>query len=122
ETACRSSNHPLLVVGLLHQGFNAYSANLSLSAQKEWQKVAGRFDELLFNQPMEHTAFLIGDALNIKPGSLPKNITIAARSDMARLLELGWYGSSYSRNSVLESAPKLYPVHSAPVPTLLRLF
>ena len=122
ETACRSSNHPLLVVGLLHQGFNAYSANLSLSAQKEWQKVAGRFDELLFNQPMEHTALLIGDALNIKPGALPKNIASSGRSDMARLLELGWYGSSYSRNGLLETAPRLYPLHPATVPSLLRLF
>lgn len=122
ETACRSSNQPLLVVGLLHQGFNAYSANLSLSAQKEWQKVAGRFDELLFNQPMEHTAFLIGDALNIKPGALPKNITSSARSDMAHLLESGWYGSSYSRNSLLEIASRLYPLQAATVPALLRLF
>jgi len=43
EAAARSGRNPLFIVGLLHQGFNAYAEHLSQSAQKEWEKVAGRF-------------------------------------------------------------------------------
>ena len=44
---------PVFTLGLLHQGFNAYADMLSQSAQKEWEKVAGRFEEILFDQPLD---------------------------------------------------------------------
>lgn len=122
EAAARSGRTQLFVVGLLHQGFNAYSEHLSQSAQKEWEKVAGRFDELLFNQPLEHTAMLIADALNIRSGGLPKGVVSEARRDMAALLDLGWYGASSTRAGLVHLAPRLYPVHPSVVPVLVRLF
>src|SRR5581483_2384778 len=66
EAAARSGAQPLFIIGLLHQGFGAYADHLSQPAQREWEKVAGRFDELLFNQPLEETAALVGDALNVR--------------------------------------------------------
>jgi hypothetical protein len=56
ESASRSGDQPLFIVGLLHQGFNAYADYLNQSAQREWDKVAGRFDEIVFNQPVEQIA------------------------------------------------------------------
>ena len=53
ETAARSGKTPVVVVGLLHQGVHAYAEQLSLPAQKEWEKIAGRYDEILFDQPLE---------------------------------------------------------------------
>lgn len=47
EAAARSGARPLFVVGILHQGFSAYAEQLSQVSQKEWEKVAGRFEELL---------------------------------------------------------------------------
>ena len=43
EIANRSGKEPLIVVCLLHQGFNAYAEQLAPSSQREWEKVAGRF-------------------------------------------------------------------------------
>jgi hypothetical protein len=122
EMACRSSRHPVLIVGLLHQGFNAYAEHLSPSAQKEWEKVAGRFDELLFNQPLEHTAMLIADAMNIRDESVPNDVLSMARSDMSKLLDTGWYGPSHGREALLKTSPRLYPLHASVIPALLRLF
>lgn len=51
ELSTRSGKEPIFTIGLLHQGFNAYANQLSQSAQREWEKVAGRFDEILFDQP-----------------------------------------------------------------------
>src|SRR5579864_2919988 len=72
DAASRSNESPLFIVGILHQGFSAYAEHLSQPAQKEWEKVAGRFDELVFNQPLEQTAVLIADALNIRQDLLHK--------------------------------------------------
>jgi len=56
ERASRSGNHPFLILGLLHQGFQAYAERLPSAAKHEWEKVAGRFDEIVFDQPLAHTA------------------------------------------------------------------
>jgi hypothetical protein len=58
ELAARSGNYPIFLVGLLHQGFSAYADALTPFAQKEWEKVAGRFEEIIFNQPLEQTVLI----------------------------------------------------------------
>jgi len=122
EAASRSGKQPLLIVGLLHQGFNAYAEQLSQSVQKEWEKVAGRFQELLFNQPLEQIAGLVANALNVRTQKLPRDLTAEAKHAMARTLDLGWYGAAATRRVLLETAPKLYPLHPTVLPVLVRLF
>lgn len=122
EAASRSGRTPLFIVGLLHQGFHAYADHLTQSAQKEWEKVAGRFDELLFNQPLDHTATLIADALNIHRERVPKELRTRARRDMIAMLELGWYGASAARNHLIDLAERLYPLHPSVLPVLAKLF
>ena len=53
ELAHGSKSHPLFVIGLLHQGFSEYAGQLAQSAQREWEKIADRFQEILFNQPLD---------------------------------------------------------------------
>jgi hypothetical protein len=122
ETAARSGRSPLFVIGLLHQGFDAYADNLSQTAQREWEKVAGRFDELLFNQPLEETAGLVGDALNIRLAGLPKTMTKSVRADMQATLRLGWYGATTVKEKLLANAVRLYPLHPTVLPVLVQLF
>jgi hypothetical protein len=120
ETAARSGRTPLFVIGLLHQGFGDYADNLSQTAQREWEKIAGRFDELLFNQPLEQTAGLVGDALNI--AGLPKAIAKSVRADMEATLGLGWYGATAVKENLLANAARLYPIHPTVLPALVHLF
>lgn len=122
ETAARSGRTPLFVVGLLHQGFGAYADHLSQSAQREWEKVAGRFDELLFDQPLEQTAGLVGDALNLKLNTLPKITAKTARAVMQETLQLGWYGASAVKENLLFNAARIYPLHPMVLPVLVQLF
>jgi hypothetical protein len=72
ELSCRSGQQPIITVGLLHQGFHAYTDQLSQSSQREWEKVAGRFEELLFDQPLDQITHLIANALNLRPSSTPR--------------------------------------------------
>ncbi len=121
EAAARSGKQQLLVVGILHQGFNAYSELLSPSAQREWEKVAGRFEELLFHQPLEQTVALVAEALGVKASALPRGIADRARRSMEEALRLNWYGPGVSQRALADAAASLYPLHSTAVPVLVRL-
>ena len=121
ETASRSSDEPLFVVCLLHQGFNAYADYLNQSAQREWEKVAGRFDEIVFNQPIEQLAGLITSALNVKTEQLPKALTAEQKQAMERTIRLGWFGSAPTME-LRELAAPLYPLHPTVLPVLIRTF
>ena len=72
EGASRSGDTPLFVLGLLHQGFNAYADQLDLTSKQEWEKVAARFEEILFNQPFEQIVHLLSSALGVQTQEVPK--------------------------------------------------
>lgn len=122
ETASRSGDMPIFVVGLLHQGFQAYSEPLTLTAQKEWDKVAGRFEEILFNQPLEQTAFLVSNALNVRRDQLPRGVMGRVHDEMANAIQLGWYGVDAARQRLLEISPEIFPLHPTVIPVLVKLF
>jgi hypothetical protein len=122
EIAARSNKAPLFVVGLLHQGFNAYADRLSQPAQKEWEKVAGRYEELLFNQPLEESVRLVAEALGIREEALPNELVKQAKSALGNAVALGWYGVTGSVPRLDEYTSKTYPLHPTVLPVLVRLF
>ncbi len=122
ETASRSKDSPLFIVGLLHQGFNAYADQLSHGARREWEKVAGRFEELLFNQPLEQTAMLIAEALNIKSNALPQKLHKQFEKEMSSTIDLGWYGSISLKKELVSNSARIYPLHPTVIPVLIKLF
>jgi hypothetical protein len=122
ETASRSGETPIFVVGLLHQGFHAYAEQLSLATQKEWDKVAGRFEEILFNQPLEQTTFLVANALNVRRGKLPRGAMGTLQEEMSKAIGLGWYGVDAVKHQLVSIAPELFPLHPSVIPVLVKLF
>jgi hypothetical protein len=121
EAASRSGDEPLFVISLLHQGFNAYADQLNQSAQREWEKVAGRFEEIVFNQPVEQIANVIGSAINVRTQEIPKAQSHELRQAMERTVALGWFGSAPTK-SLSDLATQLYPLHPTVLPVLIRTF
>lgn len=121
EAASRSGDEPLFVVSLLHQGFNAYADQLNQSAQREWEKVAGRFEEIVFKQPVEQIANVIGSAINVSIQEIPKAQSQELKQAMERTVALGWFGSA-STKSLVDLATRLYPLHPTVLPVLIRTF
>lgn len=122
ELAARSGKEPLLTVGLLHQGFHAYAYQLSPSAQREWEKVAGRFEEILFDQPLEQITYLIGAALNVTDKALPRSWPSKAVGAMRNAIDYGWFGSAAPISSLTAGSKAIYPLHPTVVPVLVKLF
>jgi hypothetical protein len=121
EAASHSGEEPLFVVCLLHQGFNAYADQLDQSAQREWEKVAGRFEEIIFSQPVEQVVHLITSALGVHVKQVPKAQAAALRYAMRKTMELGWVGP-VENQQLVDLAERMYPLHPTVLPALIRAF
>jgi hypothetical protein len=121
EVASRSKDEPLFIVCILHQGFNAYAEHLNQSAQREWEKVAGRFEEIVFNQPVEQVADVIASAINVSIRDVPGAQLHGLEQAISRTVGLGWFGSAPAK-SLAKCAGRLYPLHPTVLPALIRIF
>jgi hypothetical protein len=122
ETAARSGKNALVVLGILHQGFSAYAEKMETNDQREWDKIGGRFEELLFDQPLEQLVGLVASAFRVKVEHLPPAIKRAARENMAKAIDLGWFGAVSNRQSLLDQAPSLFPLQPMLLPVLVKFF
>jgi hypothetical protein len=119
EEAARSGDKPLVLVVMLHQGVMAYSAGLDSVAKREWTKVAGRFEEIVYSQPMEQVATLAHATLSTRTDALPKNMVSKCMACMKQAIAVGLYGSSPAV-SLVNLAAGLFPLHPTVLPVLVR--
>ncbi|MFN8828895.1 MAG: hypothetical protein ACK5W0_03405 [Labrys sp. (in: a-proteobacteria)] len=119
ELAARSGDRPFLLVGILHQGFQAYAERLPLALRHEWDKVAGRFEEVVFDQPLVHTAALVAGALGVDKARLSNDVRVQAEKAFQSALEIGWMGAG--RNFSVDHT-SLYPLHPTLLPVMVRFF
>lgn len=122
ESAARSGAAPLFVVCLLHQGFNAYSDQLTQASQHEWEKVAGRFDEIVFRQPLDQIVALMAAALGLDRSQVPAADRSGAPLVLDSALQQGWYGATTSRSLLRENIGGVWPVDAFSIPVLIRAF
>jgi hypothetical protein len=122
ETASRSGKTPILLVCCLHQGFNAYADQLTLTSQREWEKVAGRLEEIIFEQPLDQIALIVASALNTKIERLDDKTRKQFAASMDQAIQFGWFGTAASKRSLREKALGVYPIDPLVLPALVRIF
>lgn len=122
ETASRSGTTPLVVLGILHQGFSAYADKMESNDQREWDKIGGRFEELSFDQPLEQLVSLVANALGVKVDNIPLAVKRAARENMGRAIDLGWFGAVSDRTALIDQAPSIFPLQPMLLPVLVKFF
>lgn len=122
EIASRSGKHPLVVLCLFHQGFSAYAQQLNKATQQEWGKIAGRYEEILFQQPLDQAALLATEGLGTQEKDIPAKLATRSRVTMERAIALGWYGTSSSRETLRTLAPRMFPIDPLLFPVLVRFF
>jgi len=122
ESASRSGETPVVVLGILHQEFSAYADRMDTTEQREWDKIGGRFAELLFDQPLEQLVALVSSALGVKVNRLPDSLKKAARTNMAKAIDLGWFGAVANPKALIDQAPTIYPLQPMLLPVLVQFF
>lgn len=120
EEAARSGSVPLVIIVMLHQGVAAYASALDTTARKEWDKVAGRFEEIVYAQPLEQLVPLVSATLNVQLNLLPRTVTEEARQAMQNAVRAGIYGTS-AASGLAQFGPKIFPFHPTVLPVLVRV-
>ena len=120
EAASRSGETPFFVLGLLHQGFSAYTDRLDTTSKQEWEKVAGRFEEILFNQPLDQVVLLLSSALGVRKNGISVTHQDEAVAQMKHALQQGWFGPAPPRKSWQNKAARLFPIDPLAVPIIVR--
>ncbi|TIL65602.1 hypothetical protein [Mesorhizobium sp.] len=121
EVAARSGETPIVVMAVLHQGVAAYTQDLAIEQRREWEKVSGRFEEVLFAPPLEQSALLVAAALDLDQVRLPAGLVKHARSAMRQALAAGWYGVGAPVEDLAALAPQLLPLDALVLPVLVRI-
>jgi len=113
EDACRHVDDSLAMVVLQHQHFASYAAGIGRSLGDEWHKVASRFEEIPFDEPVERYVHFAANALGTKP-ALYRNpkLVDAARMLFGSALEQSILRAPTSADrGLFQHAEKLYPLH-----------
>ncbi|MFO3726229.1 ATP-binding protein [Butyricimonas muris] len=101
-------NHPkhdnVILITTLHQSFGAYSKKLSEQQRNEWEKVKGRFKEIVFNEPVEQLLYLA--AAQIEKSS-KKNVS---GKNFDALFNLAKRTKFINNDLSISVAEKLYPL------------
>lgn len=122
EMACRSGKQPFVVICLFHQGLSAYAEPLAKATQQEWIKIGGRFDEIVFHQPLDQIALLTAAALGTETKKITPFQSDSATASMEQAIALGWYGTSASRDPLRQIPASLFPLDPMVLPVLVRIF
>ncbi|WP_413143756.1 hypothetical protein [Burkholderia cepacia] len=117
ECACGRGDPRLAVVAFLHQHISAYADGLGKGLSDDWEKVASRFEEIPFDEPVERYAHFAAHALAVAE-QVRKQTGIAskARGLYQASSELGLIKAHGSADKALFSkAEQLYPLHPATI-------
>ncbi|WP_242416447.1 ATP-binding protein [Sphingomonas panni] len=122
EAAVRSGTAPIMVVAILHQSVAGYAAGLPSMARREWEKVAGRFEEIVYSPPLDEIAVLVSAALGVRVDGLPDRLVDEAEGTMRAAVDAGWFGAGASRRELVALSARLFPLDPTTLPLLSRVF
>ncbi|MDP5278159.1 hypothetical protein Q9Q95_04420 [Sphingomonas sp. DG1-23] len=117
EEAARSGGAPLAVILILHKGFQSYAEDWRTARRSEWEKVAERFEEMVFDHPLSHTAALLSAALSVNQTKIPTSARKAHSEAVERVRALGWLGPRSGKGD-----EGCWPIHPAAIPVMARFF
>ncbi|PRA78353.1 ATP-binding protein [Ochrobactrum sp. MYb29] len=83
ERASRSSGR-LVVIGILHQSFDQYTARADRDARQEWRKVQGRYQDIAFLSGADETVALLGRAITADRAINDKSLELTVAEAVAK--------------------------------------
>lgn len=98
----------IYLITTLHQNFSSYAFRLSRNQRNEWEKVKGRFKEVVFNEPVEQLLFLASSYLQ-ENELFPKTPNIKNQQKLYNLA----FDTKFINSSVAltkELADNIYPM------------
>lgn len=97
-------NDNVLLITTLHQSFVAYSKKLTEQQRNEWEKVKGRFKEIVFSEPVEQLLFLAASQIE------KSKFEIVSEDNFNTLFNLAKSSKFIHDDFDINIARKLYPM------------
>ena len=95
----------IILLTTLHQNFGSYAAKLTETQRNEWHKVKGRFQEIVFVEPVEQLLSLTAKRLNTQ-----RQLSKGEELSLSLLYNLGVRSKIVSHNLGYKTAESLYPL------------
>jgi hypothetical protein len=122
EAAKRSTDHPILLVTILHQAFDRYAEKLSRAQRDEWMKIQGRFEDVPFQEPTEQLLRILARGISRHgPESAIQSINTFGERLAEQAEELGIIPKGAKKDAV-ELLTKCSPLHPTVALILGHLF
>ena len=93
----------ILLLTTLHQNFNAYSRKLNEVQKEEWTKVKGRFQELVFVEPIEQLLYLASTQIGAERTVKNDDSKIDSLASLAK--KTGFVSQNFSEVTAQALAP-----------------
>ena len=120
EAAARSEEAPVGLITILHQAFEHYAAHLSPVQQREWAKVQGRFEDIVFLASQGELLHLIDKAIcSVRP---PEGLSQLISAEVDEAEHLGILPGDVERRDALRTLAGCAPLHPTVTLVLARLF
>lgn len=122
EQASRSSNTPIILVGLLHQSFQEYGLHLDSATRQEWARIQGRFEDIAFLEPAEQVIRMVSKAIHCSGnGHLEGRAAFASRV-AAAAADNGVAPPAMQRADFVSAAEASFPIHPVTLVALPFVF
>jgi hypothetical protein len=112
EAASRTRGK-LVVVGILHQAFDAYATRLGREARDEWAKVQGRFVDIPLVAASDEVIELIGRAINVDGAVIDTSGVAFCVHEIAKAIRARRPGTPATIEQSLAKCWPLHPVTAA---------
>jgi hypothetical protein len=120
ETAVRSKKASVALITILHQAFEHYAAQLRPVQQREWAKIQGRFEDIVFLESQWELLHLLDSAIQAPRVGTSLYDAYAAAVDRGE--SLGLLPTDVSTQESKSALVGCAPLHPTTVLTLTRLF
>ncbi|NLM65858.1 MAG: hypothetical protein GX180_01565, partial [Enterococcus sp.] len=104
EFVNHSKHDNIILITTLHQSYRAYSKKLSEQQRNEWEKVKGRFKEIVFSEPIEQLLYLAAAQIE------KSRKKIVEKKNFVALFNLAKQTRFINNDLEVSVAHKLYPL------------
>jgi hypothetical protein len=122
EQSSRSGGFPTLFLGFLHQSFEEYGQHLDSLTRKEWAKIHGRFEDVVFLEPADQIVRMISAAITWTGSPMPPELIKSVRHVAKLCADGGMCPPGMRKAEFEEICQKTYPLHPSALVALPFIF
>ncbi|WP_342618394.1 hypothetical protein [Rhodoferax sp. GW822-FHT02A01] len=113
EIACAQGRDELMVVAMLHQHFASYAAGVGRTLSDEWHKIAARFEEIPFDEPVERYAHFASHSLGMTSALRKHKELVLESNDVysKAISQVILRAPSQVDKDLFKHSESLYPLH-----------